>query len=315
MKNSRLKTLLIGLIAGVAYAFLCMLIVTHFHKNVSVGYIFLLPVILGAIPVLFSTKEQLKTYKSYLLLPWLITFTFFVLCFVTGFEGMICLVIIVAPFVLLGTLGAFITRMVKLKEKGEGTKLYASLLLPLLVFAFESDFRATDQVHTVSTSIVINADRNNVWEHIKNVRNIQSSEIKTHFIHLIGIPKPLNGELDKEGVGGTRHITWEKSIRFEEKITQWNEGKGFSYDIHVDPASIPPTTLDEHVMIGGKYFDVLKGSYTIEPIDAAKNKVTLTCTYRVTTNLNLYSKLWADFILDDFNNMILEVIKKRSEIK
>ncbi len=313
MKNSRLRTLLIGLTAGVVYAFLSMLIVTHFHENVSIAYIFILPIILGAIPVLFSTKEQLSAYKSYLLLPWIITFTFFILSYVTGFEGMICLVIIVAPFLLLGTLGAFIFRLIKLKNERNGTKLYVSLFIPLLILGIETNFQATDQIHTVSTTIVINADKSKVWNNVKNIKDIQPNEIETHFVHLMGIPKPLNGELDKEEIGGIRHITWEKGIKFEEKITAWNEKKGFSYNINVDPNSIPPTSLDEHVMIGGKYFDVLNGSYKIDQLSQTKNKITLTCTYRVTTNLNFYSKLWADFILDDFNKMILEVIKKRSE--
>ena len=152
-----------------------------------------------------------------------------------------------------------------------------------------------------------------IWNNVKNVKDIQSDEIETHFVHIIGIPKPLKGELDKEEIGGIRHITWDKGIKFEEKIAAWDDNNGFSYDINVDPNSIPPTTLDEHVMIGGKYFDVLNGSYKIEQLSQTKNKVTLTCTYRVTTNLNFYSKFWADFILDDFNQMILEVIKKRSE--
>ena len=119
--------------------------------------------------------------------------------------------------------------------------------------------------------------------------------------------------MDKEAIGGIRCITWEKGIKFEEKIKTWDEGNGFSYDINVDPASIPPTTLDEHVMIGGKYFDVLEGSYKIDKISPTKNIVTLTCQYRVTTNLGFYSQLWADYILDDFNLMILEVIKERCE--
>lgn len=313
MKNSRLKTLIIGLIAGVVYAFLSMLLVSHFHQNVSVTYIFILPIILGAIPVLLSTKEQLRAYKTYLLLPWIITVTFFVLCLVAGFEGMICLLIIVVPFLLLGTLGAFIFRLIKLKNEGNGTKLYISLFIPLIILGIETNFQATDQIHTVSTIIEVDADKSIVWENVKNVKDIQADEIETHFIHLIGIPKPLNGELDKEGVDGIRHITWDKGIKFEEKITSWDEQSGFAYDINVDPNSIPPTTLDEHVMIGGKYFDVLNGSYKIEKLNQTSTKVTLTCTYRVTTNLNFYSKLWADFILEDFNRMILEVIKKRSE--
>lgn len=313
MKPSRLRTLLIGLIAGVAYAFLVMLIVTVNHENVSVAYIFALPIILGAIPVLFSTKEQLRSYKIYLLLPWGIVMTFFFLAFISGFEGMLCLIVIVAPFLLLGTLGAFLFRIIKLKSEGNGTKLYASLFIPLFVLAIETNFQATDQFHSVKTTIEINADKATVWHNVKNVRNIRPTEITTHFVHLIGVPKPLNGQIEVEGIGGIRNITWEKGIKFQEIIKSWDSGNYFSYDIKIDPESIPPTTLDEHVMIGGKYFDVVEGSYKIDSISASKTLVTLICKYRVTTSLNLYSKLWADYLLDDFNEMILEVIKKRSE--
>jgi hypothetical protein len=313
MKISRLLTLIIGVSAGIIYAFLAMLLVTASHENVSVTYIFILPIILGAIPVIFSTKEQLQSYKTYLLIPWVVVMTFCFLCFVSGFEGMICLVIIVGPFVLLGSLGAFIFRLIKLRQQKNGTKLYASLLIPFLFLLIESNIQPSDQFYTVKTTIEINADKSIVWENIKNVKNIQSTEIKPHFVHIIGIPKPTNGQLDKEEVGGVRSITWEKGIKFEETIKTWNNGNGFTYDINVDPKSILPTTLDEHVMIGGKYFDVIEGSYTIYKISSLKSLVTLTCTYRVTTNLNFYSKLWADYILDDFNEMILEVIKKRSE--
>jgi len=178
-----------------------------------------------------------------------------------GFEGMICLTIIVAPFLALGTLGAFIYRLIKLKNEGKGTKLYISLAIPFLFLLIETNIQPTDQIHTVTTSLEINADKLKIWENIKNVKNIQPNEIKTHFVHLIGIPKPTNGELDKEQIGGVRNITWEKGIKFEEKIKSWDEGNGFAYDINVDPTSIPPTTLDEHVMIGGKYFDVLEGEF------------------------------------------------------
>lgn len=313
MKRSRIRTLLIGLAAGVVYAFLVRLLVTATHTSVSVSYIFVLPLVLGAIPVLFSTREQLRAYYNYLLLPWGIVFTFFFLSFIGEFEGMICLVIIVGPFLILGSLSAFIFRLIKLKREGKGTRLYASLLIPFCILLIESNVQPTDQFHTVTTKIEIAASKTEVWKHIKNVRNIQPAELSTHFIHLIGIPKPLDGRLDKEGVGGIRHITWEKGIKFQEIIRSWEEEKGFAYDINVDPASIPPTTLDEHVMIGGKYFDVVEGGYQMDSIGRSRTMVTLNCTYRITTNLNFYSKIWADFILNDFNEMILEVIKTRSE--
>jgi hypothetical protein len=265
------------------------------------------------IPVLFSTKEQLQSYRTYLLMPWGITLTFFILCYAFRFEGMICLTIIVAPFLLLGSLGAFISRMVKLENEGNQTPLYSSLILPFLFLIFEKNLIIENQFYSVNTTIEINANSETVWHNIKNVKNIKSNEIPLHFVNLIGIPKPLNGVLDKEQVGGIRQLTWEKGIKFQEIITSWDNLKGFAYDIKVDPQSIPPTTLDEHVMIGGRYFDVVKGSYSIKKITENKQLITLNCTYRITTNLNFYGKLWADFILNDFNEMILEVIKNRCE--
>lgn len=292
-----------------------MLLITAAHKNVSITYIFSLPIILGAIPVLLSTKEQLRSYKSYLLMPWGITLTFFFLCYIMRFDGMICLVVIVAPFLILGTLGAFVYRLFKLKAKGKGTSLYVSLLIPLIVFIMEENIQPINEFHTVVNTIEVESDRNNVWKNIKNIESIKGEEIEPHFIHLIGIPKPLNGLLDKEAVGGIRTIVWEKGIKFEEKITTWDEGYGFSYNINVDSNSIPPTTLDEHVMIGGKYFDVVAGSYRIVPQETNRCLVELSCTYRVTTNFNFYGKVWADYIISDFNTMILEVVRNRSEQK
>lgn len=313
MKLKRLYTLLIGLVCGVAYAFLTMLVLNSQHFNVSISYIFVLPIILGAIPVLFSTKEQLRSYLTYLLLPWLIVITFFGLAMLAGFEGMLCLIVIVGPFLILGSLGAFIFRLIKLKNEHIKTPLYCSLLLPFIVLIIEANFKTKDQFNKVVTTMEVNADQLKIWNNIKNVRNIKSDEISTHFIHLIGIPKPLNGQLNHDGVGGIRNITWEKGIKFKEIIYKWYEGKGFEYNIEVDPKSIEPTTLDEHVMIGGRYFDVTKGSYRIIPVNDHKNIIKLTCEYRITTNLNFYSKWWADMVLNDFNEMILEVIKKRCE--
>ncbi len=314
MRRSKHTTLLLGLTAGVAYTFLTMWLVTMYEGSVSFSYIFVLPIVMGAVPVLFSTKEQLQSYTSFLLLPWGITLTCFWLAILAGIDGLACLTVIVAPFLALGTLGGFVFRLIRLKKNGPETKLYLSLLVPFVFLLLESNIQPSTQLNTVTTSVEIDANRQTVWENVKNVRNIQPSELQTHFVHVIGIPKPISGELNNERIGGVRKITWEKGIKFEELITSWNEGYGFTYDIHVDPRSIPPTTLDEHVVIGGKYFDVLHGGYKIDVLGPNKCLVTLSCTYRVTTNLNFYSALWADFILDDFNDMILDVIKQRCEI-
>ncbi|RYY13410.1 MAG: SRPBCC family protein [Cytophagaceae bacterium] len=311
---SRLRTLLLGLAAGAAYGLLAMWLVNTSHRAVSVSYIFVLPLVLGAIPVLFSSREQLTNYKTYIIWPWLITLTIFCLSFVAGLEGLICLVIITGPFLILGSLGAFLVRLAKLGGQPQ-TPLYVSLLglLPLVAGLVEPRFAATDQVYTVTTTREIAAAPAVVWRNVQNVRHIQPQELSPHFVHALGIPRPLDGRLDYAGVGGVRHITWERGLRFRERITRWQPGQGFAYDIEVNTDSIPPGTLDEHVAVGGRYFDVLRGSYALRPLSASRCQVVLTCTYRVTTNLNSYSRLWADFLLNDFNTAILEVVQHRCE--
>ncbi len=310
----RIKTLLIGIGLGVIYAFITMLIVQSSHKTVSIGYVFVLPLILGALPVILSTKAQLKNYLTYLLAPWVSVLTFFYLSFITGFEGIICLVIIVGPFIVIGSLGAFIYRFIKLQSHEDNSKkLYISLAILLLVLGVESLTTPIDYYGTVSTSVIINSSKEAVWANIKNVKSINENEIKPHFIHQIGIPKPINGELDFEGIGATRSITWEKGLKFKEVITKWDEGNRFEYNIVINPNDIPPNTLDEHVMIGGRYFDAIKGRYVIEEINENTIKLTLASTYRITSTVNFYGKYWADFIFADFHQMILEVVKGRSE--
>lgn len=321
MKNSRLRTSLLGIIYGIGYStisfffflFLRRLSILNNLSLVSASFVFIFPIVIGFIPVFFSTREQLKSYISYIVKPWGVILTLILFSSISGFEGLICLVIIILPFLVFGSIGGFIARLIKLKNKNENTPLYVALLLPFICLSVESTFDTDAQFQTVETTIDIKADKAEIWENIKNVKNIQPEEIQTHFIHVIGVSKPLNGVLGKEGVGGVRNITWEKGIHFEEKIKTWDEGQGFTYDIHVDPESIPESTLDDHVKVGGQYFDVVEGGYKIDSLREGTYRVTLSCTYRVTTNFNGYSRLWADFILEDFNEMILEVIKGRVE--
>jgi hypothetical protein len=185
------------------------------------------------------------------------------------------------------------------------------LALPFLIGPLEAQFTSPSATSTVTTDIIIHADKETVWKNIKSVNEIKDEEFTWSFSHFIGIPKPIKSELKDERLGGVRHIKWEKGIRFREKITNWKPFESFSYDILVD--NIPPEAIDKHIEIGGKNFDVLSGGYGLTEIDQNKTKLTLNCTYRVTSKFNFYSKWWADYIMDDFQVVILNIIKGRSE--
>jgi len=83
--------------------------------------------------------------------------------------------------------------------------------------------------------------------------------------------------------------------------------------IKADTAHIPATTLDEHVSIGGRHFDVLDGEYRLEPLADGDILLHLTSHQRLSTDFNGYAGLWTDAVMQNLQTSILEVIKHRCE--
>src|SRR6185436_6278783 len=86
-----------------------------------------------------------------------------------------------------------------------------------------------------------------------------------------------------------------------------------AFTIRADTTNIPPTTLDQHVTNGGRYFDVLDGEYRLEELPAGGTRIHLTSHHRLSTTIDFYASLWSDGIMRGIQERILEVIRQRSE--
>jgi hypothetical protein len=102
-------------------------------------------------------------------------------------------------------------------------------------------------------------------------------------------------------------------VLFIERITEWEENRRLSFAIHADTKNIPPNTFDEHVTIGGRYFDVLSGTYAIEVLGPGQVRLLLSSDQRLSTGFNIYSHLWTEALMADLQNYILRIIKHRCE--
>ena len=71
--------------------------------------------------------------------------------------------------------------------------------------------------------------------------------------------------------------------------------------------------MDEHVTIGGPFFDVLDGSYRIEDHGDGKLTLHLESHFRLSTHFNSYAGIWTDLIMHQIQDDILSVVKKRVE--
>jgi len=71
--------------------------------------------------------------------------------------------------------------------------------------------------------------------------------------------------------------------------------------------------MDDHVNVGGRYFDVLTGRYQVVPQPDGSTLLKLISQERLSTHFNTYAGFWTDAVMSDIQRGILAVIKKRCE--
>lgn len=302
-----------GILAGVVYGLVMRLgmdgLLDHKSSVMTVGFLFLVPMVLGVISVRYAPKP---TWYFAIFGPWL-SIILFVLC--TGFmgiEGLICMVMALPIFCAMGSLGGAIAKVLGGRVRNLGV-FAGFLILPLISSGIESQFALPATIRTVPTQIVINAPADVVWRHIIKIPAIQPSEHHFSFFHAIGFPKPVEATLSHEGVGGVRQASFERGLVFTETITQWETDKRIVFSIKANSDSIPPSTLDQHVTIGGEYFDMLEGAYDIETVSADQVVLHLSSKQRLSTRFNSYTALWTEAIMRSIQDYILVIIKRRCE--
>jgi hypothetical protein len=87
------------------------------------------------------------------------------------------------------------------------------------------------------------------------------------WAYRIGVPMPLSGVTEDTPEGRVRQVQWQKNVHFEEVITDWQPGRLLKWRYRFTPDSFPAGALDDHVMIGGQYFDLRDTTYTLTPRD------------------------------------------------
>jgi hypothetical protein len=165
----------------------------------------------------------------------------------------------------------------------------------------------------VANVIDIQASPETVWHNIERVPAISKDELPTTWARRIGFPDPIEATLSHEGIGGVRDATFAGGLSFIETIDVWQPRERLAFTIAANTDKIPATTLDEHVRVGGPYFDVLRGEYRLEPLPNGVIRLHLSSDHRLSTDFNWYAHLWTDAVMSDLQQRILQVIKARCE--
>ncbi|MCE9623946.1 MAG: hypothetical protein K8R69_00610 [Deltaproteobacteria bacterium] len=279
------------------------------------AYIFLVPLVLGCITVFVGEWRKRRSWWFRIFMPWAPIGLLVALALIFAWEGAICVLMILPSFLIMASLGGVFYGLVN-DIRGNslnGFAIAALVLLPFVTAPVENRFAAPSDYRSVKTEIDIHSPASRVWPEIIEVRRFRPEEQHFSWVHAIGFPRPVEATLSHPGIGGIRKASFEGNVLFLETIDHWEPEKSLSFNIAADPDSIPQTTLDEHVTVGGPFFDVLKGQYEIETLGPDHVRLHLTSYYRLTTPFNFYSSLWTDFVMRDIQNYILGILRQRSE--
>lgn len=309
------RTLVATLLGAVAYGLIGRL---AFSEQLPIAvpmtftFIFLIPMAVGYLAVAGGEPGEWRAREA-LLLPLTAALMVLITVLAIGVEGLICVVMMTPVFLVMALLGgmlAWIVRKVR-DRRLRSSALLAVLLLPYLAGPLEHRMPQLQSRRVVENRIRIRADADAVWRQIIRVPAIRPEEYRTTFIHRIGFPRPIEATLSHEGVGGVREASFERGVLFRETVTEWVPRTRMSFTIAVD--SIPTRTLDQHVTVGGEYFDVLDGTYEIVPLGPGETELRLWSTHRLSTHFNAYASLWTDFVMRQIQGNILQVVRARAE--
>ncbi|MFK3871512.1 SRPBCC family protein [Pseudoalteromonas rhizosphaerae] len=310
----------IGIILGVLYGisirvFLEFSDAFNFGSLVTISFMFLVPIAIGYIRIYFECKlNKSMSYKQMAVKAWQPIFVFLLVSVVTLLEGSICVAMALPAFMLFSSIGGVLAGFVHRKLEKESKKVVMSVaLIPLILSPLEVNFLKLSQTYEVKNSVVINAPIDVVWRQLANVSYIADEEFPMSFSQLIGIPRPLQADMDAQGVGAVRTSKWQKNIVFKEVITDWQPNKQVLYQFDIDPDLIPDNALDKHVKLGGEYFSPLYGGYYLAETANGQTVLTLKTTVEDNTNFTIYSRLWGEVIFQDFHNSLLKLMKSRAE--
>jgi hypothetical protein len=278
----------------------------------SLSFLFVVPFVIGLICAYYNDTVT-KAFKIVgILMPLFSIIGMVLVSVVFGWEGIICALIGLPVFAIMSLIGGFIGVNLFIRNKDKMMVSFI-LLLPFFIAPVERYFGLDEKIFTEKTSIIIKADEGTVWRNITRVKTISEAENRISLFQVLGFPRPIRAELDTIAVGGIRKAIFDRGLFFTETVTEAAPLKVLKFTIKADPESTPPTALDKHVMVGGKFFDIMEGKYQIEKISDGNINLHLTSRFRLSTSFNFYAGLWSKLIMRDIQKNILQIIKDRSE--
>ena len=284
----------------------------EFWSPMLASFMVLVPVLVGMVTVYIAERIKPRSWLYWLGAPAVAISLVVLGTFLILIEGLICAVIALPLFMAAAGAGGLIMGAVYRWTRRSTQTLASFAMLPLALGAFEHRLPNPVRLASIDRSMVIAAPAETIWREIHDTRAIRPEEVKHGWIYRIGVPLPVSGTTEQTPAGPVRMVRMGKDIHFEQVPVELVPNRHVLWKYRFAEDSFPPRALDDHVRIGGDYFDLRTTSYTLEPV-AGGTRVTLRMEYRVSTRFNWYADPVAQLLIGNVEDVLLGFYKARSE--
>jgi uncharacterized protein YndB with AHSA1/START domain len=303
---------LAGALAGIALRLVFSGVAGGHWSAMAGAFVFLAPIAVGMVTVYVAEREHRRSWLYYLGAPFLATALFVVGTLLINIEGLICAIVIAPLFGVLGSIGGLLMGIACRVSGWPRPTLYAAGVLPLLMGALVPGTALQDDRSQVERSVWIAAPPAAVWQQLTQLPDIRADEVARGWAYRIGVPPPQSGVTEAAGQR-VQHFRMGKGIRFDGDITAWQPGHRIAWTYRFADDSVPAGALDDHVRIGGLYFDLLDTAFELQP-ERGGTRLAMRTRYRVSTQFNFYAEGVARLLLGNVSEVLLDLYARRSEV-
>jgi hypothetical protein len=276
------------------------------------SFVLLVPVAVAAVTVYLAERAHRRSWSYYFWAGAGANALFVVGTLLINIEGIICAILIVPLFGLLGGIAGLLAGAICRKTVIPRDTLYCLAALPLLLGGFEQYLPIPQEIHTVERVRLVHARPKAIWPHLALAKDIRPEEIGSAWMYRIGVPLPLSAVSDSADGVIKRHITMGKNVHFDQVASDWAPERRVRWTYRFTANSFPPGALDDHVRIGGEFFDMIDTEYTLREV-AGGTELRSTMRYRLSTPFNWYTRPLAAFLVGDFEDAALNFYARRAE--
>ena len=139
----------------------------------------------------------------------------------------------------------------------------------------------------------------------------------THYIenstfNYFGFPNPIKSQFDKKS--NTRLGYFSNGIVLNESVEYSKQFEELSFKINVDKSNLEKSQTFSHVLKNENLiFNNI--TYKLRSINENSTELTLVCDYKIKSNLPFYGEFWSKKIIRDFEEKLLNALKKQNENK